>query len=215
MLPQHLLHDAERHRRERTRWRAGHQADEEQGRRSPARSQTRSRRYRRARWPRAAPAPRACRARVPARCRAMAGELADNCLRFADVGGAVLDVLAEKIGMDLLADAQPGPHQRDADLGAAEPHDLDIGRERGGPGEIGIGQRDDDDRQQRERLPDRLQQDDRDEIARRPVVGQLRAQQVGGRERRESERPRRCADRNAAAGRSTPAPARTSAARRT
>ena len=77
--------------------------------------------------------------------------------------------------MDLLAHAQPGPHQRHADLGAAEPHDLDIGGERRRAGRIGIGQREDDDRQQRECLPDRLQHHDADEIVARPVVGQLRS----------------------------------------
>ena len=89
--------------------------------------------------------------------------------------------------MDLFADPQPGAHQRHADFRAAEPHHLDIGRERRGPGEIGIGQRDQDDGQQRERLADRLQQHDRNEIARRPIMGQLRSEQIRGGERRQSD----------------------------
>ena len=94
-------------------------------------------------------------------------------------------MLPKIIGMDLLADAQPGAHQCHADLGAAEPHDLDIGGERGRPGEIGIGHRDDNDRQKRERLADRLQDNDGDEIAPRPIVGQLRSEQVSDGEGRQ------------------------------
>ena len=108
-----------------------------------------SRRYRQAHSPRAAPAPRASPRHAPARlrrrgCEAL-GELLEDIR--GDVGGAVLDMLSEKIGMDLLADAQPGAHQRDADLRAAEPHDLDIGGKRRRPREIGVGQRDDNDGQ--------------------------------------------------------------------
>ena len=42
-------------------------------------------------------------------------------------------LLADQVGMHLFADPQPGGHQRDADLGAAKAHDLDVGGECGRP----------------------------------------------------------------------------------
>ena len=46
---------------------------------------------------------------------------------------------------------------------------------------------DDDERQQRQRLPDRLQQDDADEVLARPVVGELGAPEIGGGKAGKSE----------------------------
>ena len=210
-LPQHqVLREAERRRRERARRRAGDQGDDRPAPPSPARSTARSRRYRRARWPRAATSAASVpNARAGAAPAPWLAKLVRELLEHArHVDAAVFEMLAEIIGMDLLAHAQPGAHQRHADLGAAEPHDLDIGGERRRAGRIGIGQRDDDDRQQRECLPDRLQQHDADEIAARPVMGQLRSPADSPRRKPTSpttstERASKCRSRKIETGTST------------
>ena len=107
--------------------------------------------------------------------------------KLRDMGAAIGHVLAEIVGIDLFADPQPGSHQRHADLRSAEPRYLDIGGKRRRPREVGVGERDQNNGQQRKGLPDRLQNNDGGEIARPPLVCQLRSEQTGNRESREAD----------------------------
>src|SRR6202043_4237095 len=67
-------------------------------------------------------------------CRAAGSEAVLQLLQYPrDVGAATFKMLAEIIGVNLLAHAQPGTHYRYADLRTAEPHHLDIGRKRRRP----------------------------------------------------------------------------------
>ena len=81
---------------------------------------------------------------------------------------------ADEIGVDLLAHAHEGLHEGGSDLAAEQATGLEQGADRQYIGRVHRSNRENDDRGQRERLADRLQDLRGQEIVGRPILRESR-----------------------------------------